>query len=427
MPAKPRLSTVFSQTLDRAVFGTFFLGAVVPLVALGWVAHRFVLPQLTSDGLAATSVLGPLVGVGALTLASFFALRRIVGTTVTELDVHNQRLDRLIAASRSLSEAPHAQAVAERACRFAVEMTGATGAAALLAEAKGGALEVYEVSSDAVRELMEAHDGVLSELTQSVQASGRSGAVSGDRGAPIAAMALPIAVGDDMAGVLLVVSPDASRPIDPSAVDAVATLASLTGVALENGRLKDSQRNFFAHTTELLASALDQHVENRHGHAKAVARICNRIGRAMGLDEPELQTLHYASLLHDIGMLKIDHRKHTTAAACRQHAAVGHRMLSRIHLWRHVAPVVEHHHERFDGAGYPDGLAGETIPLAARIIAVADAVDAMRRAEGDRPSMSPEEVVTEVRANAGSQFDPEVVDVFAELVAQGHIETSPDA
>jgi HD-GYP domain-containing protein (c-di-GMP phosphodiesterase class II) len=111
-----------------------------------------------------------------------------------------------------------------------------------------------------------------------------------------------------------------------------------------------------------------------------------------------------------------------SAASCRQHASVGHRMLSRIHQWRQVAPIVKHHHERFDGGGYPDGLAGEAIPLAARIIAVADALDAMRRTEPHRPAFTPQQIAEELEACAGTQFDPQVVTVVNRLLAEGQIE-----
>lgn len=422
MVAPRRVESVFSQSLDRAVFGTFFLGAVVPLVALGWISHRYVLPQLSEDGLTAVAILGPLVGVTALTLASFFALRRIVQSTVDRMNAHNLRLGRLVVASRALSEAPHPQAVAESACRFAAGLCDAGGAVALLVSEKTGELELYAASDEAARRRAESSGSVLFEVAESARTSGRTASLDPSRGGGFSAAAVPIASVERCVGALLVLATGSGGVLRSEGLDAVATLATLTAVALENGRLHDSQRNFFAHTTEILASALDQHVANRAGHAQAVARTSNRVGRALGLADDELQTLHYAALLHDIGMLKIEPDKHLSAAACRKHSVVGHRMLSPIHLWRDVAPVVKHHHERFDGGGYPDGLSGKDIPLSARIIAVADTVDAMRRAEGHRPARTAAQIVEELEACSGSQFDPEVVTVFRRLVSEGQIE-----
>ncbi len=202
----------------------------------------------------------------------------------------------------------------------------------------------------------------------------------------------------------------------------MTTLASLTAVALEISQLQDSQRNFFAHTTDLMAGAVDQHLENRQGHSINVARLVNRIGREMGMPESKLQTLHYAALLHDIGMLKIENSLHLNPRACRKHTQLGHRMLSRIQLWEEVAPIVLHHHEWFDGTGYPEGISGEDIPLMSRIIAVADAVDAMKRSEGSRPGRNLAEVVEELERFSSTQFDPAIVRVFKALAERGEIE-----
>ncbi|MGH0035613.1 MAG: HD domain-containing phosphohydrolase [Myxococcota bacterium] len=422
MSASKQEQSLPSQELDRTVFGTFFLGAVVPLIALGWISQQYVMPRLSADGLTAVAILGPLIGVAALTLASFFALRRIVHVIVARMDAHNQRLGCLVGASRALSEAPHPQAVAEVAGRYAVELSGGRGAAVLLTPEKGGELELYHTTDEATRSLVESKRSILFELAASAQQSGRSAALPTSAGESFAAGAIPIASRDRTFGVLLVISTGAGASFGGDAVDAVSTLASQTAVALENGRLQDSQRNFFAHTTEILASALDQHVQGRAGHAQAVARTANRIGREMGLGDSDLQTLHYAALLHDLGMLKIEPEMHLSAAACRKHAALGHRMISRIHQWREVAPIVRHHHERVDGGGYPDGLSGKAIPLAARIIAVADSVDAMRREEAHRAALSAEQIVEELQACSGTQFDGEVVAVFARLVSDGQIE-----
>jgi HD-GYP domain-containing protein (c-di-GMP phosphodiesterase class II) len=94
-------------------------------------------------------------------------------------------------------------------------------------------------------------------------------------------------------------------------------------------------------------------------------------------------------------------------------------MLSRIRLWEPLTPIVLHHHERWDGHGYPEGRSGEAIPLEARIIGLADAVDAMSRGEGQRAAKSADEVVKELQGCRGTQFDPALVDAFTALHARG--------
>ena len=140
------------------------------------------------------------------------------------------------------------------------------------------------------------------------------------------------------------------------------------------------------------------------------------------LDEQQLQRLHFSSLLHDLGMLRIDRPLLDTKKAFVQHPRIGARMLERIRLWKDLAPIVLHHHERFDGTGYPEGIAAEEIPLEARIIAVCEAFDVMVSDATYKDTKSVPEAVAELERFAGSQFDPEIVRTFLGLVERGVIE-----
>jgi putative nucleotidyltransferase with HDIG domain len=391
------------------------------------VAQHYVIPSTGEDGITTMSLVGGLLGIGVLSLASFFALRRLVQGAVAKIDADNLRLTSLLSASRGFTNAPHGHAVASAACEFACEITGCSDAVILMTSSKTQELELYDAALDQSRVLYEAHREELEELAETASRSLSCSRLKArpDRKAsvPLAdALAVPIISNSGSSGALVLASGDDETSLEPECVDAVTTLASLTTVALEISQLQDSQRNFFAHTTDLMAGAVDQHVENRQGHSLNVARLVNRIGREMGMQEAKLQTLHYAALLHDIGMLKIEPSLHRNAKACRKHTQLGHRMLSRIQLWEEVAPIVLHHHEWFDGSGYPDGISGQDIPLMSRIIAVADAVDAMRRPEGTRPGRSLAEVVEELARCSSTQFDPAIVRVFQTLAERGDIQ-----
>jgi HD-GYP domain-containing protein (c-di-GMP phosphodiesterase class II) len=145
------------------------------------------------------------------------------------------------------------------------------------------------------------------------------------------------------------------------------------------------------------------------------------LGRALGLGESQLERLHFGALLHDVGMLKLDQR-HTGAQAYKAHAALGHRMLSRIRLWEDLAPMVLYHHEWWDGRGYPEGLTGDAIPLEARLIGLAEAFDSMLSTTSYRQARSFESALQEIRDGRGTQFDPQVTDVFLDLVERGQVE-----
>jgi putative nucleotidyltransferase with HDIG domain len=217
---------------------------------------------------------------------------------------------------------------------------------------------------------------------------------------------------------------DPPAPFEGDELQSLATLGGLAAVALHNADLKDTQRNFFTHVTDILVHALDAHLDYHTGHGERVAQYANRLGRELGLAEHRLQRLHFASLLHDIGMLKLDRNQQMNPRSCARHTVLGFRMLDRIRLWKDIAPVVHHHHEWWDGSGYPEGIAGEAIPLEARIVALADALDSITSETSYKPARSMEEATREIRAGAGTQFDPGVVSAFDRLVAAGEMQTA---
>jgi HD-GYP domain-containing protein (c-di-GMP phosphodiesterase class II) len=120
-------------------------------------------------------------------------------------------------------------------------------------------------------------------------------------------------------------------------------------------------------------------------------------------------------------MLKFDRSVRKNSMSCRKHASIGARMVGRIRLWQEVAPIVQCHHEWYDGNGYPEGLSGEAIPLEARIIAVCDAFDAMTSDSSYKAAISSEAALRELERSSGAQFDPRVVEAMLELAARGGI------
>ena len=162
-------------------------------------------------------------------------------------------------------------------------------------------------------------------------------------------------------------------------------------------------------------------------HSLAVANLSRAVGVELVLGEEALEVLTLGALLHDVGKLGVPgallHKSgpltHHEREFIERHSEMGARMIEQIWCLRRVAPVIRHHHERYDGSGYPDGLEAEEIPLPARIVAVADAYDAMvsRRPYRSR-SHSPTEAIGELMSRAGSQFDAEVVAALGRVAVQ---------
>ena len=194
--------------------------------------------------------------------------------------------------------------------------------------------------------------------------------------------------------------------------------------ASDLGSLNGLLRATYRQTLEALGRAVDRRDGMTGGHCVRVAEYSRILGlRIIGSSPQELQVLEYGALLHDIGKIAVPDailRKDGPLtdeewSVMRQHPCLGHEILYGIAFLTDALPIVLHHHERFDGQGYPDGLAGDKLPLGARIFSVADAFDAMTADRHYRRALSLDEAMSELRQNSGTQFDPEVVGVLDEV------------
>jgi putative nucleotidyltransferase with HDIG domain len=399
------------------VFASYFLGGIAPVAAFAWVVHRYVLPFHAQEGFAFASWVGACVSLALLSLAVFLALRVITRNALSRMSADNRRLSVLLAASRELAAESHAEATLGRMASHAGGLAPAASLAVLFSREAGKPLELKQTGGALESGWWEQHVDELRSLAGEAIASGATCAgTAGDS----ALVALPIVAAGAGQGAIALAG--RAEALAPDVLDAVATVAGMAASSLRRGDLEDAQRNFFTHVTDLLVGALDAHVVEREGHAMGVARIANRLGHALGLARDRIERLHFAALLHDIGLLKFEQARHRDPKALRLHPAVGARMLARIRLWEPIAPIVLQHHEWWDGSGYPEGKAGEAIPLEARIVALADAVDAMRRPKLKRSAaLTLPEIAEEVARGRETQFDPALVDAFLGLYERGEL------
>jgi putative nucleotidyltransferase with HDIG domain len=197
----------------------------------------------------------------------------------------------------------------------------------------------------------------------------------------------------------------------------LARFTRVASTALENALLRERALDSFTHTAELLVSFLERADPRLPKHARSVAASADLITAGLSRPAEEQLHIHFAALLHDIGKLGLDPAILRTEGELnddqrrqvQQHVAVGVQLISPISPWKELPRIIEAHHERYDGTGYPRGLKGNEIPFGARVVAVADAFDAMTVKGGGR---APEDVLTELQAAAFTQFDPVVVRVL---------------
>ncbi|WP_051276447.1 bifunctional diguanylate cyclase/phosphohydrolase [Desulfovirgula thermocuniculi] len=157
-----------------------------------------------------------------------------------------------------------------------------------------------------------------------------------------------------------------------------------------------------------------------YGHSEKVAYYATALARAAGLTQEEVKKIKVAAFLHDLGKVDIPEEilnkpgplSDAERELCQRHPVIGAEIVQQIKSLREVVPLIRHHHERYDGKGYPDGLAGEAIPLGARIIAIADSFDAMTTNRPYRRAKTHREAIQELRKEAGRQFDPHLAELF---------------
>jgi HD-GYP domain-containing protein (c-di-GMP phosphodiesterase class II) len=226
-------------------------------------------------------------------------------------------------------------------------------------------------------------------------------------------------------GVCYVDTVTAGRAFNEEELEFLTAVARQAGLAVENLHLLDEQRRSLESFIRTLAASLDARDDSTAGHSARVGAYAAGIARAMGLGESMARLVYYAGLLHDYGkigirddiLLKPAELTAEEYEHVKEHPLHTFRLLSKIRLPEDLAdiPVVAaSHHERWDGSGYPNGLKGEEIPLGSRIVAVADAFDALTEERVYQEAWAPERAAMEIAKRSGQYFDPTVIRAFLE-------------
>jgi len=207
-------------------------------------------------------------------------------------------------------------------------------------------------------------------------------------------------------------------------VERFMLFADQTSVAIKSASLVGGMRSLNIEVMRALANAIDARDTYTANHSDRVSRFAVALAQELHLSEDEVQTVEYAGLLHDIGKIGIeesilnkpDSLTEEEMEIMKRHAIMSADIIKPIEFLKDVAPIVLYHHERYDGKGYPYGIAGDKIPFGARILAVADSLEAMTSTRPYRPEMSLREGSRRLSAGSGTQFDPTVVEAMIKVV-----------
>lgn len=382
-------------------------------------------------------------------MAEEIATEAAIAIEQTRLVRSSERQDAILAVvhdlARRLNRAPTLQAIAEiaaEACATAL----ASGMAALhLADASSQRLtlaaaiglpqayrqEIEQVAIGSYPSGTAAAERELVVIADTARATDWHGIQQLAQTHPQlrAIWALPlISEQDELLGTVTLFYPE-PRAASESDVTLFRVLAHQIAVALERTILADRTRELYRASVASLAAAVDAKDPFTHNHSWRVAAMSRKLAESLGLPPSEVDMIELAGLLHDVGKIGIPDRvlqkpdglDSDEWAMMRRHPDLGARILADNPALQPVVPIIRHHHERYDGQGYPDGLRGEEIPLGAAIVALADAVETMLSDRPYRRARSLAETIREVKACRGTHFMPCVVDALLDLLQAGEI------
>jgi len=272
----------------------------------------------------------------------------------------------------------------------------------------------FLISRSIVRQVLENEEAVLTTNAKDDPRFGQQASVAAFQ--LLSILCAPLKVKDELIGVIYVDNRAQSGIFGNDDLELISAFANQAAVAIDNAETYQA-------TLEGWVRALDLRDKETEGHTKRVTQLTKVLARKMGVDEDTLVHIQRGALLHDIGKMAIPDGILLKPAALtpeertliQKHPVYAYEMLSPIHFLHPALDIPYCHHEKWDGTGYPRGLSGETIPLAARIFAVIDVWDALVSDRPYRKALEPADVKQKIREDAGSHFDPYVVDAFLQL------------
>jgi len=332
--------------------------------------------------------------------------------------------------------------VQRRTIRAAAQLVGAEACSLLLRDADSGELYFKVVVGKRAREVRRSRLKPGEGIAGWVMSQGRPVMIDDcesdtrwssrvDRASRFRTrdmICVPVTHRDQVIGAIQALNKKDGR-FDRADLEMMQALADKVATALENARLFEQVQTTLYETSEALAESIEVRDAYTGGHTRRVVDYSLAIGRRLGLDADQLEQLRLAAILHDIGKIGVDDRvlrkpgrlEGDEIRQMKRHPTLGVEILDHIRYFADALPGIRSHHERFDGHGYPDGLAGTRIPDIARIIAVADTYDAMTSDRPYRKGLDKRIALAEIRSCQGTQFDPEAVAAFVAAFSAGEI------
>ena len=237
---------------------------------------------------------------------------------------------------------------------------------------------------------------------------------------------VPLILEKEIMGVMEAINKKDKECFAKNDEEILNSFANQVVIALWNANIIKDLNNYFVNITEILIQAMENESLGPKGHFMRLARLSTQIGSKLGITGKDYNNLYYASLLHDIGKIKVSRKidisfkekdnYHLVQNEISLHPMVGANMLKQINLFKDIIPIVKHHHENYDGTGYPDGLSGEKIPLASRIISVVEDYTKITYNNNIESHSENEKALNKFFSLAGTKYDPKVINALKEII-----------
>lgn len=415
----------FFDHIRRSVLTSYCIASIIPLAVLVYLSVNYVYPSVSGGDIAKVPLNLTILPLLALIVSvlGLFLTRKATNSSISSAQNLNSKLTSLFEITRQFREALYPDVLLKKILESAMALTGGEYGFILLRNEEGDlqltvtagtgldTIKCRILKSEKCIASLVAGSGkplLLNDVSTGPQYDPEFDDELGVKTASV--LCVPLMNDNTIIGVIELRSrkPGSFTQQDEALLH---SLADQAGMSIAQSRSTEQQHSDFIQITEILVGAQDS-IQEKRGHARRVAHFANLIGKKMNFTETELKNLYHASLLHDIGKLRIDARDRQNSEQLMQHPKLGHDLIKSISQWSDTSEIILHHHERYNGTGYPDSKKQNGIPLGARIMAVADAFDILTNEYSSGNQLDPETALKEIESHSGTRFDPDAVEAL---------------
>jgi HD-GYP domain-containing protein (c-di-GMP phosphodiesterase class II) len=359
-----------------------------------------------------------------LTIIGFYIWAVVSGRIIRSIEKYRNRLDRILKITSDLREEIYGDVILDKIMDYSISITQSDAGSILINEDNNLVFKIVkgDKSAELTGTTVPEGKGIAGWVAENGKPLRIADVKSDERFDPEvdavtgyetkSVLCIPLMIRTKVIGVIELLNKKDGYYSEKDE-EMITYLADQAAISFARAKFYEDQKNYEIHITDILLDAIDFHILEKTGHSKRVAKYSNIIAKAINMSEEEKKRLYFASLLHDVGFLRIRADESYQREQFMKHPVIGYEMISPINFYADVAPFILYHHERYDGLGYPKRLKGEAIPLESRIIAIAEAFDAMVSETSYKVPLDFHSAVEELKRNAGTQFDFWLVDVFS--------------